>query len=151
MAKRISFTKKEQELLAQNPYVIRCSDHSITYVPEFKQRALRAHFREGKDARTIFAEANFPPTIVASKVPHSRLKAWRKVAGALEEKYDFKDRRGQMGRPRSPLDVSKMTTEERIQYLEAKVAYVDAENDFLAQARGIKRIPFDYPQGKDLR
>lgn len=151
MAKRISFTKQEQELLAQHPYVIRCSEHSITYLPEFKQRALHAYFREGKDACSIFAEANFPSAIVASEIPRSRLKAWRKVAGVLEERHDFKDGRGRMGRSKSALDVSSMSPEERIQYLEARIAYVDAENDFLAQARGIKRIPFDYHQGKDLR
>lgn len=151
MAKRISFTKDEQRQLIQHPYVIRCSDRSITYSPEFKQRALHAYFREGKDARTIFTEAHFPPTIVASELPRWLLKDWRKVAGSLEEKYDFKDRRGKAGGRGVPLDVSKMTPQERIEYLEAKVAYVNAENDFLAQARGIKRIPFDYHQGKDLR
>lgn len=151
MAKRTPFTKEERTLMTQHPCVVRYNDQSITYAPEFKQRALHAYFKEGKDARTIFAEAHFPPTIVASELPRWLLKDWRKAAGALEEKYDFRDRRGQMGRPKSSLNVSKMTPQERIEYLEARVAYVDAENDFLARARGIKRAPFDYRQGKDSR
>jgi predicted transcriptional regulator len=55
------------------------------------------------------------------------------------------------GRPQKSYDVTTMTDKEKLSYYEAKVAYIDKENDFLAQARGLKRWPsFDRVAGKDL-
>ena len=44
-----------------------------------------------------------------------------------------------------------MTTEERAVYYEAQAAYLEKENDFLAETRGIKRWPrFVWGPGKNL-
>lgn len=80
----------------------------------------------------IFMEAGFDLAVIGNENPKECLKRWRKtfktkgVAGLL------KDKRGKGGgRPRT----KNLTDKEKIEYLEAKVAYLKAENDFLAKLR----------------
>lgn len=152
MRRRI-FTAEDQDALRSNPNVVRCTDKSITYRDEFKRAALRAYYEHGRNARAIFAEADFPDSVVATLTPKRAIERWRKKYGAAYGHVDLSDKRGTSkngGRTRKErLDVSRMTDQEKIDYYEAKVAYQEAENAFLAQARGLKRWPqFVWEPGK---
>jgi hypothetical protein len=152
--KRRTFTAEEQESLRTNTHVVRCTDKTITYSDDFKRIALRAYYEEGKDARTIFSEAGFPESVVLTLIPKWTLARWRRKFGTAYEHTDVSSKRGTSGkggRPRAErLDVSKMTDKEKITYYQTRVAYQEAENAFLAKARGLKRWPkFVWEPGKN--
>ena len=131
------FTQEGIALIQQHKYVKRCSATSITYSEEFKALAAVKYYEEGYSPTMIFEEAGFDLNIIGRSKPKECLKRWRKkyrkegVESLLQEKR---------GRPRKKRKKSQhQTDKERIEYLEAKISYLDAENDFLARLRGLKR------------
>jgi hypothetical protein len=145
MSKRI-LSLEEQEILRKNPSVAACSDRSISFTGQFKQYAVQA-YNQGKGSQDIFTEAGIPLEIIGHKIPKDCLKRWRKKDEILL-RSDGRGIHGRGGRPRKErVDLSKMTEQEKIEYLELRCAYLNAENDFLAQVRGIKRVPFRYRPG----
>lgn len=146
MSKRI-FTPEEQELLRTNHHIASCSARSITFTPAFKQQAVREH-KNGMTPQSIFATAGLPPSLVGRRTPNERLKKWTAIAqecGIEALLTDGRGKHGKMGRKRiERVDKSKMTKDERI-------AYLEAENDFLAQLRGIPRTSFRYHPGNDTQ
>jgi len=65
------------------------------------------------------------------------LSRWRKIYNRKGKDKLITESRGGPGRRRPGTAIKD--DKERIKYLEAKVAYLDAENDFLAKLRGLKR------------
>ena len=149
--KRRIYTSAEQERLRQNKNVLSCTDKSITYSEAFKRYVLKRYYEDGSSPRTLFEEQGFPESIIHSEIPRWLLKSLRRTYGTAYTEMDFTSQRGKGGgRPKKSYDVSIMTDKEKLAYYEAKVAYIDKENDFLAQARGLKRWPsFDQVAGKD--
>lgn len=150
--KRRRYTKKEQQELQRNKNVLSCTDKTITYSEDFKRLVLKRYYEDGNSPRDVFAEQGFPESIVHSEIPRWSLKTWRKTYGTAYEHLDLISQKGKGGgRPQKSCDVSTMTDKEKLAYYEAKVAYIDKENDFLAEARGLKRWPsFDRVPGKGL-
>jgi len=130
MSKRILSDGNIREMLA-NARVAKCTSKSIAYTPTFKLEAVHK-YEAGLSAREIFARAGINLLILDPDHPRECLKRWRKIVkrkglGALRE-----ENRGKSGgRPRT----RNLTDKQRIEYLEAKVAYLRAENDFLAKLR----------------
>ncbi len=84
----------------------------------------------------IFKEAGFGLDVISKDKARDCLKRWRKIYNRKGEDGLLKEARGkQGGRPKT----KHRSDKETIEYLEAKVAYLDAENDFLAKLRGLKR------------
>jgi len=149
MSTRI-LSPEEQEILRKNPVVAACSDKSISYTAQFKQSAVQA-YAQGKRSRDIFTEAGIPLEIIGRDAPTECLRRWRRKDHELLE-TDGRGAHGKGGRPRKERDdLSRMNDQEKIEYLTLYTAYVDAENDFFAKARGIKRIPFRYRPGYDTK
>lgn len=154
MTRRI-FTAEEQAQLRANPNVLRCSGRSILYSEDFKRFILHGYFEEGKSPRTMFAECGFPDFIVSSLVPKWTLQRWRRTYGSAYAERDLSNKTGRTkkgGRPHKEEDVSAMSDKDRAEYYAARAAYLDKENDFLAEARGEKRWPaFVWSPGKDTQ
>lgn len=130
MSKRILGEEKINEMLA-NPQVEKCTSKSIAYTSTFKLEAVR-QYEAGLSAKEIFANAGINLLILDPDHPRECLKRWRKIVkrkglGALGEENRGKNG----GRPRT----KNLTDKQRIEYLEAKVAYLKAENSFLAKLR----------------
>jgi len=144
--KRIKFSEADRALLSENKHVLRVSATNITYSPQFKVYAL-GRDKAGLSPQSIFAEAGFPVTILLD-VPKTCIQAWRKIHAAKGNDGLLHSKRGKSnkgGRPvKERLDPAKMTLLEQVEYYKLKSEYRDRENDFLARARGIKRIPFVY-------
>ena len=141
MNKQKTFTQEELQLLKNNHHVIKVTKHQIHYTSEFKQQAVHQYEQEGIDARSIFAEAGLPKSIINSDLPRWAIKNWRKQQG------DFSDKRG---RVKKRVDINTMTDTEKIVYYEAVIAFKEAENASLAEARGLKRWKeFVWEPGKD--
>jgi hypothetical protein len=136
----IRFTEEQQILLSRNPYVANVTEKSITYSEDFKIHAINEYTR-GKTPSQIFKEALLDPKIVGAENPKRSLSRWKSVyfregsSGLMGEKRGC----GNSGRPKT----SDMSLEERLIAAEAKITYLQMENEFLkkldALERGLKK------------
>ena len=136
MSKR-RFTSEQINSLLDNKYVAKCSDKSITYAKEFKLWAVKK-YEEGMTGRSIFKEAGFDVELIGKNLPDDRLLSWRKKYKAKGDSGLTNDGRGGHkggGRPKT----KGLTDADKIKYLETEVAYLKAENDFLAKLRASKK------------
>jgi hypothetical protein len=133
MSKRI-FTKEQIKELSQNPNVANCSERSILYHKDFKVSAVRKH-REGMPPSWIFKEAGFDLAAIGHSTPKWCVDRWistfreKGEAGLREDGRKSSNPRGR------PKNIGHLSDKEKLRYLEAEVAYLKAENDFLAKLR----------------
>jgi len=135
MSKRI-FTKEQIQELLKNKNIKNCTEKSITYSERFKINAIKL-YEQGLTSSEIFRKAGFDLNIIGRHQPKECLGRWRKlvrkkgVCGLSEAR----GKHNQGGRPKTK-DLSSV---ERIKWLEAEVAYLKAENDFLAKLRAKRK------------
>lgn len=132
MSKKI-FNQEQTDMLLQNPNVEKCSEKSITYSKDFKVKAIQ-QWEAGLPPQEIFRQAGFNVSVIGLKKPGDCLKRWRhtfreKGVNSLKTETRGKGKGG--GRKKVKWD----NEEEKIKYLEAEVAYLKAENDFLVKLR----------------
>lgn len=138
MSKRL-FSPEQITDLLRNPNVAKCSERYVSYSEEFKIQALKLYREQGFSPMQIFIDAGFNPDLIGYDIPKDRLKAWNKLwkRGKFSKKTNMSsssDKIAQKGRPKN-----KWSSEaDQIEYLKAKVAYLQAENDFLARLRSGK-------------
>jgi len=128
---RRTFTKEQIKQISNNKNVRRCSNKSIMYAKSFKLKALRQYNEEGLSAVQIFKQAGFDLNILGIRRPNKLMHQWN---NALLPKR----------KPETPLHKTKLKAKRigngrEIKHLKAKVDYLEAENDFLAQLRAQKR------------
>ncbi len=131
MSKRI-FTSEQIKELRHNRYVARCSEKSITYQKNFKLLAVQQYHNQGWSASRIFKEAGFNLDVIGRDTPRYRLRDWLKLWKNKGVQILLKERRGGPGRRRS---LKNLTDQEKLKHFEAQVAYLKAENAFLAKLR----------------
>lgn len=136
MSKR-KFTPEQINELLKNRYISKCSTKSITYSQEFKVLAVKK-YDSGLTATQIFRDAGIDLVVVGKDIPDGRVRDWRKTykshgADKLRTESRGKSRGG--GRPRT----KGLTDSDKIRRLEVEVAYLKAENDFLAKLRAAKK------------
>jgi hypothetical protein len=122
---KITYSAEQVQALSANPNVKKCSSKSITYSKDFKLKAVKA-FYEGQSANAIFNLAGLDPAVIGKWKPRACLKLWRKTYKTLGEVGFARENRGRSG-GRRPKDKRSADVE----YLQAKVAYLEAENNFL--------------------
>ncbi len=132
MSKRI-YTQDQRRELLKNPHILRCSEKSITYRVEFKIATVQS-YEQGMTAPQVFEQAGIPLALVGRDQPKNCLYLWVKRyryhgANGLSEVRGMNARKA--GRPKT----KGITDKDKIQRLEAEVAYLKAENDFLAKLR----------------
>jgi transposase-like protein len=131
MSKRI-LTKEQIDRILKNAHVLRCSERSITYTKDFKLLAIRLYER-GLTSSEIFRDAGLDPSLIGRRQPKKCLHRWLKLFRARGEDglSNQRGKTGRVGRPRT----KGITAADKIKRLEAEVAYLKAENDFLAKLR----------------
>ena len=134
------FAPEQIKELLKNKNVLRCSPKAITYHPDFKVRAVKRLCDDGIPAARIFMDAGFDLAVIGAKTPKWRLTDWRRMLRDKGTAGLRKDGRGKAkgkggGRPKT----KNLTDKEKIEYLEAKVAYLKAENDFLTKLRAAQK------------
>lgn len=129
---RRTFTKEQIEGLRKNTSVLSCSDRSITYTKDFKLLAVTL-YEQGLTSSEIFRKAGFDLGIIGRHQPKECLSRWLKRfrAKGTDGLSDQRGKTGRSGRPRT----KGITETDKIKRLEAEVAYLKAENDFLAKLR----------------
>jgi len=132
MSKRM-FTKEQIVEMHNNPNVVSCSDKSITFSKEFKINAIRLYKEEYLSSTEIFRQAGFDANTIPKKQAKDCLHRWSRInqkkgPGGLSEN------RGKSKPKREPKTVD-LADSDKIKRLETEVAYLRAENDFLAKLR----------------
>jgi transposase-like protein len=125
---RTTFSGEEIAKLKQNPCVYNCTERSINYTYEFKQRALSLH-KEGVSAREIWRRSGFDTNKWQKHYFRGTLRDWRKVVEKRGVEGLLKP--GGIQYDRGP----NKTDKDKLKRLELQVKYLEAENDFLAKLR----------------
>jgi len=130
----IRFTKEQQSLLSKNPCVTKVTEKSITYSETFKISAIKA-YGQGKKPAEIFREAGFDLEIIGNKNPGKSLDRWKNRYFINGEAGLIGEKRCGTGHQKS----SELTLEYRLAVAEAKVAYLQMENEFLKKLDELER------------
>ena len=122
--------------LEKNPNVRSASDRSISYSPKFKLRAVM-DYKEGKTPSQIFSEQGFDLDMIGKDQPKQCLKRWRNSYEKFGEEGLLTERRGKgsTGRPSS----KDLSAEEKLRKAEARIKFLEAENDFLKKLEELER------------
>ncbi|ERN53457.1 hypothetical protein A33I_11340 [Alkalihalophilus marmarensis DSM 21297] len=133
---KIIFTESQRKELESNPNIIKVSDRSITYSPEFKMIAVEENAK-GKGPQQIFIEHGFDLSIIGSKKPKHCVNRWRSIFERYGEEGFYTERRGKgaIGRP-SPNDLSP---DDKLKKAEARIAYLEAELQLLKKLDVLER------------
>ncbi|OIO19444.1 MAG: hypothetical protein AUJ23_02065 [Candidatus Magasanikbacteria bacterium CG1_02_32_51] len=130
------FKQEQIKELLSNENVVRCSATNITYKEKFKVWAISKYLEEGYSPNEIFAEAGFNVSIIGKNKAKDCLFRWRRTMNK-EGLKGLVENRGKLGGRKAKLQFKNK--DKKIEYLETKIAYLNAENDFLAKLRGLKR------------
>jgi len=131
------YTEEQVQELSNNIYVARCSDKAITYTKEFKQLVIK-QYEIGKVGVEIFRDANFNLELVGKNKIKDCLKRWKKkykLKGAVGLSNDERGQHHKGGRPKT----KGLTDADKIKRMAIEIAYLKAENDFLAKLRAAKK------------
>lgn len=129
MGRRI-LTEEEIQILKENRNVKNCTKWSITYDNDFKVKAVE-QYEGGMNPRDIFNQAGLDLKIIGKDAPKESIKFWNKVYRKKGVSSLQTENRGRNG----GLNKMLITEKDRIKRLEAEVAYLKAENDFLVKLR----------------
>lgn len=125
MSKKL-FNKKQIEDLYKNQYVKNVSEKAITYTSAFRRLFITENLN-GKIPRDIFEESGFDVEVIGISRINNAAYRWR---SAYKEKgiLGLDDKRiGNSGRPLE----RELTIEEKNKRLEARIKYLEAENELL--------------------
>ena len=74
------FTSEEIGKLSKNPWVLKCSERSITYTYDFKRQALEQHSPRGISPRDVWRRAGFDTSSKWTKdYAKNLLKGWKRI------------------------------------------------------------------------
>ena len=140
------FSSEEISRLSGNPYVKKCSEKTVTYTYEFKIRVLE-QYRNGVSAKEIWRRAGFDLGVWRNDYARECIKRWRKIV----KKNGMQGLAYSQGMKATDRTKTKTVTDaDKIKYLELKVRYLKAENDFLAKLRA-KRAESNSGQKKNIK
>jgi transposase-like protein len=131
MSKRI-FNEEQINGLLKNTHVSHCSRLSVTFTKDFKLLAISL-YEQGITPSEIFRDAGFDRNLVGKEQAKDCLKRWLQ-AFRVKGEDGLSDRRGKSGRGGRPR-TKGITEADKIMRLEAEIAYLKLENDFLAKLR----------------
>ncbi len=122
--------------LEKNPNVVSVSERSISYSPEFKVKAV-TDYKSGKTPSQIFIEHGFDLNMIGKDQPKRCLRRWRDSYKRFGEDGFLTERRGKgsTGRPSS----KHLSVEEKLRKAEARIKFLEAENDFLKKLEELER------------
>lgn len=125
---RTIFSSEDVTQLRRNPCVFSCSERSINYTYEFKQKALEQH-AQGVRANEIWKRAGFDISKWKKEYFRGTLNDWKKIV----QKHGIEGllKVGGIQYDRGP----SHTNQDQMKRLELQVKYLEAANDFLAKLR----------------
>ncbi|MMZ59698.1 hypothetical protein D1872_217510 [compost metagenome] len=133
MSKKL-FTIQEQTRLKTNPYVKNVSAKAITYTDAFKERFVEEYI-QGKLPSGIFQEAGFDLEVLGATRIQKASKRWRTAYQEQGITGLTDARKHASGRPLA----RELSLEEKYARLEAKMKWLEAENEFLKKLDQLER------------
>lgn len=133
-----TFTKKEQQILRENPYTLRVTKYIIQYTPEFKTK-FWARYQLGVWPSTIFRELGYDTKILGPKRIEGAAVAIKKQA-ALDGEFvetSVKEKK----RKAEPVDYTEMPPEKAIQKMQIEIEYLRQEMEFLKKIMQAENSP----------
>ncbi len=115
----IKYTAEQIKELKDNEYVKNCTNKHIVFKKEFKSKAI-ALANNYISSKEIFKECWFPKYVIFSDIPRNSLSRWKrniKIKWVIEE--------NKWRKKKEYFDISKMTKDEELEYLRAKVAVLE--------------------------
>ncbi len=138
------FTEDQIKELQENPYIEKITTKSIKYSREFKEE-FWFHYSNGELPSSILLSFGIDPKVLGVKRISNIVQRIKMEATRLE---GFEDTRiNNTGRPKT----KDMTDEEKIKYLEHKIAYQKQEIEFLKKIRLAERKALWKYQKKNLK
>jgi hypothetical protein len=137
--KKKLFSKSEMKELEKNPNVLRVTEQAITYHPDFKVKAVLENIKGESPAR-IFMDHGFDLDIIGKGLPRKRLYQWRKIYNESGEMGLTLDNRGKTKVEQS--SSKELSLEEKLKKAEARIKYLEVENDFLKKLEELERQAF---------
>jgi len=131
---RKNFTKKQILALSKNKNISHCGLKSVRYTKKFKLLALKQYNEDGQGAVEIFKEAGFDLATIGKRAPYRLMNQWNTTIRP-ERKHETLLRNEAMAK----IVAKRFSGGKELRTLRAKVSYLEAENDFLAQLRAAKR------------
>lgn len=131
------FSPEDRARLLQNPNVLRASEKTITYSPDFKVEAVRQNTVEGKPPVEIFLDAGFDLDLIGRETPKRCLKRWRKILRQRGRQWLRSEQRGKYSAGRPPK--RGLTVEDKLRRAQARIKYLEKENEFLKKLDAIER------------
>lgn len=123
--------------ISQNKNVLKVGETQITYSPEFKIEAVRANMVECKPPHLIFVDAGFDLDLIGRETPRYCLKRWRVVFQQHGEQGLRNEQRGRGATGRQP--ERELTVEDKLRRAEARVKFLERENELLKKFRALER------------
>ena len=117
-----TYTDDQIKILSKNKHIAHCGSHKVRYAESFKQSAIK-QYNAGLSAVEIFQNAGIDIDIIGKRAPNRLMNQWRTAL-----RIDLDNKTSPLERPNNSLEM-----------LRSQVAYLKAENHFLAQLRAKKR------------
>ena len=129
------YTSSQIEELLRHTWVLSCTEKYLRFTPQFKKDVLDLYEKEYISPKDIFRHFKLPVYITDSILPKDSLKDWKKQfqnAGISGLTWMKKWRKKKEKPP------VWMSPPDHIAYLEAQVAYLQAENQAFRLIRAWK-------------
>lgn len=130
-----AWIKNARASFKDNSSISSFTDKQISFTPEFKKKAVKA-YKSGKSPAEIFFEEGLDPKVFPEDYCSSTVARWLKNDSLHGPKAFSQERRGKnaTGRPKGPSKNKKPMSQEQ---MEARLAYLEAENDFLKKLHAL--------------
>jgi len=120
-----NFTEEQILVLRQNKHVIRVTEYSVSFTPEFQQYAYEQK-KQGRRLRDIFQEQGIDPELLGAKRIQNFSAKLNKAGG---QGTGFTDKRTTNGK--AIAYDAKQSLEEQIKWLRHELEYTRQEVEFL--------------------
>lgn len=132
---RNKFTKREIQLIKNNPYTYKVTESQIFYTKEFKEEFWR-RYQAGESPRSIVEALGYDPDMIGQYRINGLQINIQKQAGRPEGFTEGKGRR--KGRKTELYDVDNHPSEETIVKMQHELLYLRQEVEFLKKITSIK-------------
>ena len=126
------WSEADKKSLLSNKYVEKISGSHVTFSSKFKIKAVEMNL-EGKSPSDIFLELGVDPLYFLPNYPKKTISRWKKIYLQEGEEALIEETRGKnaKGRPRKKYDPNDIDS------VMARLAYLEAENDFLKKLHAL--------------
>lgn len=132
-----AWIKRARVILEKSPSILKVGDKQISFTKKFKESAVIA-YQNGKTPSEIFLAAGLDPKLFLDDYCSKSILRWIAAVEKHGATALIEERRGKnsSGRPRGSGKPKRPKTQAK---LEERLAYLEAENEFLKKLRALAK------------